>query len=246
MLQRNHLDLFVFRSTFVSMLKSIGFWGVKTAKVPDSMVPISRLYVRAGMIPPDDEDVLEDDRILPLFLIDSIDLVLGDIISSHADEARRAGQLKPLPQSNAQPSPYVDEINEGLKAAMLTGRITVTNVFLSRLIFNIHKILGDEIEQSYKQLRLQGAISYAALDYKWQERDPFEPARPEGDTRQWLSEWGTREASQEAMLLSFFIKSVVRENKVVGMKQGGMVCKAKDEVENFWPAEGPLSFPSWD
>lgn len=163
MLQRTPLDVFVFRSTFVSMLKSIGFWSVnlKSGSSPASLVPISRLYLQAGMVPPEDEDVLGYDRILTHFLLDVIDLVLAGLMERKADEARRAGELEPLPQC-PQPTPFVDEINKGLENAMLTGNITVTNVFTSRLILNIHKILSDQIENSYLQLRLQGAPHLAA------------------------------------------------------------------------------------
>jgi hypothetical protein len=245
MLQSIPLDKLVFRSTFVSMLKTIGgLWGhYKEENGLSSMIPISYLYLMTStLLPKGYENVVADDHFLTLFLLDSMDLVIRGIAQKRAQEARRAGQIAPLPAGSVQPTAFLDEITKGLKSAMFTGNITVTSVFQSQLLLDLQNILGDRIEQAYKQLRHQGAVSFAALGYKWKPRSLMEQSMPEGNPQQWINDWGSEEAANKASLVSFTVQTVVKENPIVGYKQAKMAFYKSDEQDELFSANGPLSF----
>ncbi|PMD63439.1 uncharacterized protein K444DRAFT_715841 [Hyaloscypha bicolor E] len=243
MLQSTTLDKLVFRSTFVSMLKTIELLDRDKKKIsPSSMIPISHLYlITATVLPKGYENVVADDHFLTLFLLDSMDLVIMGLMEKRDQEARRAGRIAPLP-SYVPPTAFLDEITKGLTSAMFTGNITVTSAFQSRLLVDMQNILGDRIEQAYKQLRHQGAASLAALGNKWKPGSCMEPPMPEGNPQQWISDWGSVEASKKAILVSLAVHSVVKENLMVGYKQAKMALYESDEQDEIFSANGPLSF----
>jgi hypothetical protein len=244
MLQSTPLDILVFRSTFVSMLKTIGFWGHDEKENGlSSMIPISYLYLKSSTRRPKGyENVVADDHFLTLFLLDSMDLVRRGIIEKRPQEARRAGQIASLPDSKLQPTAFLDEITKGLKSAMFTGNITVTSVFQSQLLLDMQNILGDCIEQPYKQLRHQGAASFAALGYKWKPRSFMERPMSESNPQQWIIDWGSEKAWVKARLLSLAVQMVVKDDPIVEFKQLKMAFHKSDEQGEPFSADGPLSF----
>ncbi|KAH8771449.1 hypothetical protein BGZ57DRAFT_954322 [Hyaloscypha finlandica] len=244
MLQSTPLDILVFRSTFVSMLKTIGLMGhFNRENSLASMIPISYLYLMASVLPPKGyKNVLADDHFLTLFLLDSMDAVSVRIMEKRTLEARRAGQIAPFPDSHVRPTTFQDEITKGLTSAMFTGNITVTSVFQCQLLLDMQNILGDRIEQPYKQLRHQGAISFAALGYKWKPRIHMERPMPEGNPEQWISDWGSIEAWDKAGQVSFAVQTVVKENPIVRYKQAKMVFYEPNAPDELFPANGPFSF----
>ncbi|KAE9381957.1 hypothetical protein N431DRAFT_491236 [Stipitochalara longipes BDJ] len=242
MLQRTPLDRFVFRSTFVSMLKSIRFQDLQPGECSTSMISISDLYKMTGTELPEDEDIVREDHILTLFLLDINDLVCLGLVKQHAEQARRSGQLPPL-RDDYHPSPFADEIITGLKSAMLTRNITVANVFQSRVLLSVQKILNGRGLDPYQQLRYDGASAYEALGFKWPPRKSFfEKPVPEGSPEEWIRDWGSLSAIKDATLVSFGINKVVKESVVVGSKQAVLSVGRFDAKDDLFSANSPFSF----
>jgi hypothetical protein len=241
MLQGTPLDAFVFRHTFISMLKSVEFWGTKADGArPASVISISCLYRSAGMIPP--EGVIEDDISLTQFLLDLMPIICADALEEKVNEARRTGELEPIPDAIIQPSPYGDELIDGLKSSMFKGLITVANVFQAHLLLDIQKIVGDHLQQPYKHLRKVGAASDAALGIKWNQANHiFGPAIPGYNIEELKKDWGNSDIFKAATTVSFNLKLNIKENSVVSIKQR-LLSIHKNDRQNELLSEEMLSF----
>lgn len=112
--------------------------------------------------------------------------------------------------------PYLDAVTKGLYA-LCTKPLTVTNIFLARVISDINFVLDDKTQDGYSKLLQEGATADHLLGH---ERSiMLDPKRSKGSHIESLQQWGTGDAIAEATSTLELVNKGIKANMLGCVKR---------------------------
>jgi len=212
---------FVFLSTFYTLWKVT--YMTRFQKKYPTVTTIGRLYLFNEDVCPGNPHWMHEDELLSQILLDLGFKFIPDRVTEQAMKASRAGWLPKLADQNPHPRlfPVQDEITNGLQNALLDEKITISAVFKARILLDIALTMGaKQSSDCYLNLRQMAATADSTLDIAWSRDKKILKLRAGCvPTQQQLTEkWVTGTVGQQAMQLSYHIKTNIKESVRAGCK----------------------------
>ena len=216
--QGSRVEGFIYQPAFQLLEKYRSY--IRLTKDSFSVAPKELQYLLQPDLMPLTTDWKMDDIIITQMLLD-LEFKFGvEMGKNNADKARAAGWLPQITEGYRHFTAHYDEITVAFDKILHDGQVCIAAVFGAQVILGIHKVLHGKVSGAYRDLRLRGAIAEktVAIEWSWdrryEKRHGLVPYRHELE-----KEWASEAAVFDAVSASYTIKTVIKENSLVGFKQ---------------------------
>lgn len=210
---------FSFFSTFISLRNYCSTVQLEPDKGP-FCTSLASVYSAMPTLTPLNAEWETEDRLLAQMFLD-LEMKFGiNVLKSRYEQAQHKGWLARDSKTSFRPSSFEDEILTSFDSVLIDGRLNTHVVFNARILLDIHRIIGPQVQAAYENLRLRGAIAEKVLGINWTTQ-PATKARPAiiQNREELFEDWLREDLACQATCVAFTVKQVIKENSIILNKE---------------------------